>query len=481
MNSHARRRAHRSLRFIAISTALCTAIVLLPSPRVRTAPVPILEAVAASAASQLSMRAASLAVARSRLVRVNLYPLPSPGTNARGREDDIELELFPDVVLTAVFERFETISGSATWVGGLAGLPVSSVTLAYRDGLLTADVNTGRASYRVRPVAADASSGDDAGRPLHIVEEIDQARLPSGTDVVSAQLNDISRQDSPAAPADSGDVIDVMVVFTATAQAYWGGPVGIGNSIALAFAGSNSAYAKSGVTQRIRLVHSALVPYAETATKNWGATHLNNLYLGAGSLAGVSALRDAYGADLVALIYGGASDVCGIAHLSTDGFKSDPTLGVSAIWAPCLPSTTFPHELGHNMGLLHDWYADGGTAGVAATWPMPFARGHVDLANRWRTIMSYVDVCRGQGFDCPTINYFSNPDVEHVPLCEDGSINCELFKYWFFPLQRGFVGVGAGAPANCQTGVVPPAPCQADNRRALNQTARLVAAYRPSR
>lgn len=474
-------RPDTALRFLSAAAVLVATAIVVSSLTVRSAPVSILEPVTAAPAIQSAMRAASPASARSRAVRVNLYALPTPGTTARAREDDLELTLFPDVVVTAVFERFETIGGSATWIGTLQGLPVSSVALAYRDGLLTADINTGRANYRIRPVADGDASSADADRPLHLVEEIDQARLPSGTDVISAPLNDTSRQEHPAAAADAGDVIDVMVVYTAAAQAYWGGPTGITNAIALAVASSNSAYAKSGVTQRIRLVHAALVPYTETATRSYGVTHLNNLALGGPGLSDVAAMRDTYGADLVSILYGGASDVCGIAPLSTDGFKGNAALGFSAIWSPCLTEGTFPHELGHNMGLLHDWYADGGTAGVASIWPMPFARGHVDLVNRWRTIMSYVDICRAQGFDCPRINYFSNPDVEYVPLCEDGSINCELFKYWFFPLQRGFVGVPAGAPANCQTGVVPAAPCQADNRRALNQTAHIVAGYRPSR
>ena len=133
---------------------MCAGVVLMPTSIVRTAAVPILEPVQSAGAGRLSVNLPSTGATRSRLVNVNLYPLPTPGTSARSREDDLELALFPDVTVRAVFERFETVGGSGTWVGHVEGVPMSSVTLAYRDGLLTGSINTHEGTFDIRPGSA---------------------------------------------------------------------------------------------------------------------------------------------------------------------------------------------------------------------------------------------------------------------------------------------------------------------------------------
>ena len=56
--------------------------------------------------------------------------------------------------------------------------------------------------------------------------------------------------------ADTAEFIDVLIVYTALAETWSGGPAGIVNWINLAISETNSAYASSGVHQRVRLVHT---------------------------------------------------------------------------------------------------------------------------------------------------------------------------------------------------------------------------------
>src|SRR5439155_6416516 len=81
--------------------------------------------------------------------------------------------------------------------------------------------------------------------------------------------------------SDSADVIDVMVLYTALAAANAGGPMGIANLINLAVSETNTSYANSGITQRIRLAYTAQVRYAET---NDLPTNLTTSRNGAGAL-----------------------------------------------------------------------------------------------------------------------------------------------------------------------------------------------------
>ena len=78
----------------------------------------------------------------------------------------------------------------------------------------------------------------------------------------------------------------------------------------------------------------------------------------------------------------------------------------------------FAHELGHNMGLQHDRYAEPGT-----NWPFPYSFGYVNQRAfdedaprdaRWRTIMANDSQClREAGFSCPRLPRFSNPNQRY--------------------------------------------------------------------
>ena len=111
---------------------------------------------------------------------------------------------------------------------------------------------------------------------------------------------------------------------------------------------------------------------------------------------------------------------------------------------------TYPHELAHNMGTTHDWYV---SSGIPA---YKYAHGHVDVTNKFLTIMAYRNRCVVAGIVCQEIGVFSNP-------------------------KRRFggakTGVG-GSKTNCKAGKTSPSGCAANNALAINNTRKIVAAFR---
>ena len=198
--------------------------------------------------------------------------------------------------------------------------------------------------------------------------------------------------------------IDVAVVYTPTARELVGGTAAIEAEIDLMVAETNQVYyAASGVRHRLALVARAEVPYTES-----GDT-ANDLFRLAdpsdGQLDEVHDLRDRVGADLVHLVVGeGAGD--GVAF-QNGAFSVSKTYGVAR-------PNSFAHELGHNMGLLHDRYKVHHTEGGASPHP---AHGYVNRRavepsatrpNRWMTVMSYGIECGDAYVNCWVLPRFSN-------------------------------------------------------------------------
>lgn len=414
------------------------------------------------------------AVVRSRTVAVNIATLPVPPSGAAAdrplaptRQPALTLELFPDVFITASFDRFDPNPSGVTWVGRVVGDDRSTVTLVYGGGLLTGSILTAAGTFTIRPMSDDS--------PIHVIAEVDQAALPREAEPVPVVYTaaDLAMA-SDVVMGDTADQIDVMVVYTPLAQAHIGGSAAINQLIATAVSETNTSYANSGIVQRIRLVHTALVDYTEVS--NFSIS-LSELRAGSGAgLGGVAALRDQYAADLVAmLIHPASPSACGIAYVMNSVSPAFASSGYSVTDTACMsPGFTFAHELGHNMGAHHDWYVS------SSQVPYPYAHGYVNpsAGHRWRTIMAYNDRCTVQGFSCRRLLAWANPDQFMNPYCEFGSGFVCNQSLWYLPGTR--MGVPPGTRSNCQTGQLDSIFCDAADSRALNNTALTVANFRQS-
>ena len=226
--------------------------------------------------------------------------------------------------------------------------------------------------------------------------------------------------------------IDVAVFYTPAAREEAGGTAEIEAVIDLMIAETNEAYQASDVHHRLALVARSEVQYTE-------AGDFRDLHRFAdpsdGYMDEVHAMRDRTGADLVHLVFKHEGHPFGgVARLG----------GAFGLTCQDCGGGTFAHELGHNMGLRHDRYAqlysESGLGRGAVTLDPAFGYvnqlGYVNQpglavsaarSRRWRTIMALPTQCSDAYINCSGLLRFSNPrqryngDLLGVPFGSGGS------------------------------------------------------------
>lgn len=371
-------------------------------------------------------------VLRERKVRISLDLL-------RPDARSVTVPLFDGASIEALPERREaTRDEGFVWIGRIAGQPQSLVVFSVLEGVLVGDIRTDKGElYQIRFLGGGA----------HVLRQINPRAYPPEGEPGEVELaaSDPATTAAAACPmTDPADQIDAMIVYTPAARNAAGGAVAMEAEAFLAVATANVTYLQSGVNQRLRLVHVAEVPYTETPGTNVAAMiqdrdrlrHPSDIHLD-----NVHTLRDAHGADVVALLgeYPGNYPLCGIAYVMSTVTTSFAGNGFAVIQRSCASGNlTFPHELGHIMSARHEWTAD-----PTNNSPFTFNHAHFYPPGAWRTVMATGNA---------------------------GSGCCNRIPYWSNPNQT-YSGVAMGIATGNQ---------QADNRKTLNQTAHTVANFRCS-
>lgn len=344
----------------------------------------------------------------------------------------IQIQLFPDADFVASLSRVEDmVMGGYVLRGSVQGESGSEVHLAVQDNVLSGSVMLPGADYNI----------EYKENRLHLIQQVNPALGPPTRDPLLPP--DLSDRVSAAADYgldDDGSQIDLMVVYTTQARSkVLGGTAGINTKIAAEIDIINTGYANSGINHRMRLVHTAEVDYTQSSgdgedpVYDYWVKMLNDLTgKSDGKMDQVHILRDQYHADLVMLVTE-QTGFCGIAWVLQNENLIYEYIGFSLVSYACMGagSYTMAHETGHNLGAAHDRNT-GGVEGI-----YPWARGYQSAGNFY-TIMAYTNYTH-------RINHWSNPEVTYN-----------------------------GVP----TGVDYQAPDSADNVRALNQSALLVAQFR---
>lgn len=240
---------------------------------------------------------------------------------------------------------------------------------------------------------------------------------------------------SPAG-AQEPPVIDVMVVYTDAVSSYHGGEAGVRAHVLSLMGGANLGLQESGIDAAFRLAYTGKVDYVESDESL--NEDLGRMWNKVGAFAGVATMRDEIGADLVCLLRSGAAGgAAGVAYVLKQASGRDDV--AFSVVTTQFASSTFLHELGHNLGAGHardDTFNGVPTTGGLDVWSNGYRFTGSD-GEQYRTIMAYAPGRR--------LMQFSSPGLT-------------------------FQGVAAGRPAS--------APDSADNARTLRATFPLVEDYR---
>ena len=412
--------AHSAFTILAVVAALIAVNPAAGAPPREVAP----RLLAAAEGPVLGIISWDPSVLRSRPVVVDFDLLA--GIQPGGRAS---LDLFDGVTVVVIFERATVRPPHTTWFGSVEDEPAARFALVVGREVIAAIVHVpSLGTYRIR------TQGEG-----QVVTEIDEGAFPPcGPEPARARAAPGGGPEGGGAggggvSCDEGSVIDVLVVYTQVARSAAGGTGAIEAEIGLAVALTNNSYDNSLVDTQLNVVHVAEVDYNESGSYS---QHLNRLTsTNDGFMDNVHALRDQYGADMVALLVDDGQ-FCGIAWLMQNlspGFEASAFSVTS--WFCAAGNLTFAHELGHNMGCAHDRANAGGAV-------FSYAYGFQQLAGPFRTVMAYN--CPG---GCPRVQHFSNPDVLYL---------------------------------NLPTGVDIEQPDSAHNALTINQTAFTVSNFRPS-
>lgn len=339
--------------------------------------------------------------------------------------------------LRLAYERHEEQpDGNWTWVGRDAS--GGSAVLTFGEKAVFGMVTRGDESWRVR---SDRSGAWVVETDRNLVA-VGGGKRESGSDfllppdarsLMSSVQRGVGqatrRSTADAAPTEkSTSIIDVLLGYSQGLATEVGSPAATSTYVANLVALTNDAYARSGVNQRLRLVHSMQVNYGDDSDNQDALQQMTGYDAEAQrpitpntAFNGLRAAREEYGADLVALVRRyrePQQDGCGIAWLlGMNG--SGITVADDADFAYAVVSAgedrdesdgntyfcselSLAHELGHLMGQAHNQEDAAGSAGAH-----PYSYGFRESSSSgFHTIMAYP--LNGTQTEIP---FFANPQV----------------------------------------------------------------------
>jgi hypothetical protein len=220
--------------------------------------------------------------------------------------------------------------------------------------------------------------------------------LPNEKDPIV--LPDTLPADAPRDVAsDATIVIDVNILYSASAAAARGGVVNMPAFAALACAVATQSAANSGSPT---ISYRCLGPFQATYQESSGANPL--IWMGSTGFTEVNALRTQTGADLSHLIT--TNNACGQGSLCSGTgnaiSQSDQSCTVGNL--------TFPHETGHNLCMHHN-ALQGGAPNCGVDGNTAYNCGHRSTDNALSDVLAY-----GGGRE----TRFSNPSVPFTGRAE---------------------------------------------------------------
>lgn len=337
--------------------------------------------------------------------------------NIRNLVQNFNIKLPTGKNISAVFQKkFQYTNKSSSAIFKILGEPNSELVFSEYNQIITGMYASEKGEKFIFQEISPSVLA------VSLVDEQKLINQDNSGDTVIPTLNQIESENLLVHPSVCSGVvcpnstIDVMVLYTEDAKTAYGGTSQSNSFIATAITNFNSALQNAGVTNvTINLVYSGEIAYTESGNISTDLTRLRTA--GDGFMDDMQNLRTLYGADLVSLITSTPTNTCGLGNLNTNPTNYSNSAAFSVTIFSCVVSNySLSHEMGHNMGLNHDWYVNTNNN------PCTHQHGYVNRtaitagtsspsSARWRTIMAYNDECSDLGFTCSRKNLWSNPNI----------------------------------------------------------------------
>ena len=296
-------------------------------------------------------------------------------------------------------------NGSFSWNGKLIGGEVGFLSFANVTGYLNGSLIVPNGDfYTIRGRAGNLSIVK--GTNLKHLKcggcRIEKNKLPRDPRFAAQPVNSWRNGDA--------NLIDLLLVYPTAVKIEAGGTAAVESTIASSVSDANLCYRNSKVPIQLRVVHIVEINYTPTGILNIELDRLKSP--NDGYFDNIHTLRDQYGADLVCMLTT-QSDSGGLASTMTHPKLSFESSGFNVnVWGQLgAPSYTLAHEIGHNMGCLHNR--------EDSTWDAEYEFSAFCFVKRWtengqgyKTIMSY-DTNPSSTYP-NSIPYFSNPSVSYL-------------------------------------------------------------------
>jgi hypothetical protein len=286
---------------------------------------------------------------------------------------------------TAQFERFDTdTAGFRSWVGRIEGIADSHVVFTERNGVVSGLINAVGTTYQIRT--------DSPGS--YVLERVDVTQLGDEHDPVAVS-DTLPPPLGAGLAADDGSSIDVLMLYTPAARAQHGGTASIEALVSQIISDTNTAFARSGVLTRVRLLATREFAMVEAPAMGIDLVTLS---------VRAQPLRDELGADLVQLLVSSPDlSTCGVGYL-LDSLATTNFPAYSVADIACAAQYTPTHEIGHNLGSHH------APEDAASGALFPYSYGFKDPIRGFRTMMAYGCFER----TCGRVLNFSSPRVTYL-------------------------------------------------------------------
>lgn len=374
-------------------------------------------------------------------------------------------------VYLATYDHTEAgYNGGRVWVGHLRGYGHDyPVLISSYAGEVNGSIATPGGTLRLQGAEQNALLTDPQAANERLFEPTADDTVPSSDRETKALVADsivrASTAASASSPASSASPaqIDLLILFTTQLQDKLGNYSATISRLNLLVATANNVYSSSGIYISLNLVYAQVVDYSYNTAQD------STVLVGMKYDPTVTALRDQYGADVVAMVRPFQASTCGLSTITQNFAYSGDAISVvedgSNNGAYC-DITTLPHELGHLMGAAHDVATTVKNNNSVDGFPS-YNRGYCNGGAG--TIMAY-----GSSSGCsPITPYFSNPGLES---CKSGSCGVSTDTSYTVSTPSSSTGTTTVTGADSVSAINANAPLMAAWRSPPNKFTSLVPA-----